>query len=227
MRRPNATVTLVVVTSGMLAAGGTGIAGSGGAQTSLPAAGQLFSYERPVPVRAVVRGAGKGRVTSTPPGVDCRPRCAGKFPKGSTVILTAAPAARSTFAGWTGACTGKSTWCVFVARGTVSTRARFTKTGGSTEEAARTFVTRPILRVTVAVSRGGRVTSRSGEIACAGRCWNHFDSGARVELRAEPNPGYRFGGWHSLLATCGRRPTCTVRMNTTTDVAAKFSALSP
>ena len=227
MRRPIAAVTLVV-TSGVLAAGGAAVASSSGAEVARRStADQAFSYPRPVPVRAVVLGAGKGRVTSTPPGIDCRPRCAGKFPPGSTVILTAAPAARSTFAGWTGACTGKSTWCVFAARGTVSTRARFTKTGGSTEEAARTFVTRPILRVTVAVSRGGRVTSRSGEIACAGRCWNHFDPGAKVELRAEPHEGYRFGGWHSLLATCGRRPTCTVRMNTTTDVAAKFNAVSP
>ncbi|MBS0152547.1 MAG: S8 family serine peptidase [Nitrospira sp.] len=51
-------------------------------------------------------GAGTGTVTSDPAGLNCRATCNGKFPLGSTVHLSAAPDPGSTFAGWSGDCSG-------------------------------------------------------------------------------------------------------------------------
>jgi subtilisin family serine protease len=53
-------------------------------------------------------GAGTGTVTSTSSGIDCGATCTGQFPQGSTVTLTAAPAAGSVFAGWSGDCSGSN-----------------------------------------------------------------------------------------------------------------------
>jgi phospholipase C len=51
-------------------------------------------------------GSGKGTVTSSPAGINCGSTCSANFDSGATVSLTATPAAGSTFAGWSGACTG-------------------------------------------------------------------------------------------------------------------------
>lgn len=51
-------------------------------------------------------GAGTGTVTSNPSGIDCGATCNGQFTQGSIVNLTAAPAAGSVFAGWSGDCSG-------------------------------------------------------------------------------------------------------------------------
>ena len=52
-------------------------------------------------------GSGSGHVVSTPAGVDCGTTCAASFAEGTVVHLSAQPASGSTFAGWSGACSGK------------------------------------------------------------------------------------------------------------------------
>src|SRR4051812_3741653 len=54
-------------------------------------------------------GAGSGTVTSSPAGIDCGATCSASFANGSSVTLTATPAAGSTFDGWTGDGTGTAT----------------------------------------------------------------------------------------------------------------------
>ena len=52
-------------------------------------------------------GAGNGTVTSTPSGISCGSSCSGSFQDGSIAQLSAAPAAGSLFAGWSGGgCSG-------------------------------------------------------------------------------------------------------------------------
>ncbi|MBM4231122.1 MAG: choice-of-anchor D domain-containing protein [Gammaproteobacteria bacterium] len=51
-------------------------------------------------------GAGAGTVTSSPTGIDCGQSCSASFDSGTSVTLTATAANDSTFAGWSGACTG-------------------------------------------------------------------------------------------------------------------------
>jgi hypothetical protein len=51
-------------------------------------------------------GNGNGIVTSLPAGVDCGATCSANFIGGTVVTLTATPMARSSFTGWSGACSG-------------------------------------------------------------------------------------------------------------------------
>jgi hypothetical protein len=51
-------------------------------------------------------GAGSGRITSDPAGIDCGPTCSRPFPGATTVALSATATDGSVFAGWGGACTG-------------------------------------------------------------------------------------------------------------------------
>src|SRR5246500_1243159 len=50
--------------------------------------------------------AGSGSITSTPTGINCSGSCSANFASGTTVSLMATPAGGSTFAGWSGACSG-------------------------------------------------------------------------------------------------------------------------
>lgn len=47
-------------------------------------------------------GSGSGTVTSSPSGISCGTTCSRSFSGGTTVTLTAVPAAGSVFAGWSG-----------------------------------------------------------------------------------------------------------------------------
>src|SRR5262249_27465757 len=60
----------------------------------------------PPPLTAMKTGSGSGTVTSSPPGISCGTSCSATYAPGTDVTLSATPAAGSSFAGWTGACTG-------------------------------------------------------------------------------------------------------------------------
>jgi hypothetical protein len=52
-------------------------------------------------------GAGSGTVTSSPDGISCGATCSNRYAHGTSVTLTATPAAGSSFAGWSGGgCSG-------------------------------------------------------------------------------------------------------------------------
>ncbi|CAK0780704.1 hypothetical protein CCP4SC76_7560004 [Gammaproteobacteria bacterium] len=53
-------------------------------------------------------GTGSGTVTSNPSGISCGNDCGENFSSGTGVTLTATPASGSTFAGWSGDCSGAS-----------------------------------------------------------------------------------------------------------------------
>jgi len=54
----------------------------------------------------VMAGNGNGSITSNPAGIDCGSTCSASFASGTTVTLTASATAGSTFAGWSGPCSG-------------------------------------------------------------------------------------------------------------------------
>jgi hypothetical protein len=57
-------------------------------------------------------GTGTGTVSSSPAGISCGGTCSAEFLSGTTVTLSAAPAADSVFAGWSEACSGTETCTV-------------------------------------------------------------------------------------------------------------------
>jgi len=81
----------------------------------------------------VKAGAGQGTVTSSPAGIDCGSSCAHAFDTGTLVRLTAAPAAGSSFAGFTGTgCAGAAATCTATVDESRSVTATFAvaETGG-------------------------------------------------------------------------------------------------
>ena len=57
-------------------------------------------------------GTGTGTITSNPAAISCPGTCGASFDHGTSVVLSAAPAAGSTFAGWSGGvCAGTLTTC--------------------------------------------------------------------------------------------------------------------
>jgi hypothetical protein len=67
----------------------------------------LFTY---VPTKYALTvtagGTGRGVVKSTPEAIECPGKCSATFGLGTNVTLTATSESNSTFAGWSGACTG-------------------------------------------------------------------------------------------------------------------------
>lgn len=70
-------------------------------------------------------GKGAGTVRSTPAGIDCAAACSAGFKTGSSVVLTATAASGSTFAGWSGACSGTVPSCTVTMSAAKSVGAAF------------------------------------------------------------------------------------------------------
>ena len=66
-----------------------------------------FSAIPPQTLIVIKAGSGTGTVSSAPAGIDCGTDCTQAYPWNTAVTLTATPAAKSRFDGWSGACTGK------------------------------------------------------------------------------------------------------------------------
>jgi hypothetical protein len=72
-------------------------------------------------------GSGTGRVTSGPAGIDCGLDCAGAYPIGTVVTLTAVPDGGRRFAGWSlTTCPGTGD-CTVTVTGSLTVTATFTK----------------------------------------------------------------------------------------------------
>jgi len=76
-------------------------------------------------------GSGTGTVTSSPAGINCGSTCAANFANGTSVTLSAAPASGSTFAGWSGECTGTGN-CTLSMTAARNVTATFNTTGTGT-----------------------------------------------------------------------------------------------
>ena len=152
-------------------------------------------------------GAGTGTVTSSPVGISCGTTCSANYSGGMVVMLTAAVASNSTFAGWSGACSGTSTTC------TVSmTQARAVT---ATFNAMATFS----LSVSKAGAGSGAVTSTPSGINCGTSCVANYGGNASVTLAAAPASGSMFMGWSGACTGTG---TCVLAMNQARAVTATF-----
>jgi Divergent InlB B-repeat domain len=72
-----------------------------------------------------VTQVGSGTVTSSPKGINCGKHCSKSFTVGTSVTLTAKPAKKHAFLGWTGDCSGASLDCTVSMLGDRSAGALF------------------------------------------------------------------------------------------------------
>jgi hypothetical protein len=154
-------------------------------------------------------GSGAGTVNSAPSGIDCKPTCSASFKVGTQVVLTAAPASNSMFAGWGGACSGTGTCTVTVA---------------GSASAVATFSVLPQLSVTRNGTGQGTVVSNLPGINCGQTCSASFGPGATVTLTATPGTNSYFTGW-SGGGCSGNGSSCTITLNQNTAVSATFALL--
>lgn len=77
------------------------------------------------PITYTKAGTGWGQVTSSPAGLSCTDSCTVSFGGGTVVTFTAVPSPGSTFAGWTGACTGMATTCTVTINAATAVGATF------------------------------------------------------------------------------------------------------
>ena len=154
-------------------------------------------------------GSGSGTVTSSPSGIDCGSDCSENFTNGASVTLTAATAAGSTFAGWSGACSGTAdcTVAMTAARSVTATFAAVL----------------PSYTLSVAKSGNGAgtVTSSPSGIDCGSNCAQSFTGGTSVTLTAAAAAGSAFTGWSGACSGTG---VCMVTLGADTSVDAHFAA---
>jgi hypothetical protein len=153
-------------------------------------------------------GNGSGTVTSTPAGLNCGATCSTTFEVGTSVRLTASPAAGTTFAGWSGSgCSGTGT-CTAAVNAAKSVTANFVLQSRG-------------LTVTKAGNGAGKVTSAPAGVDCPTACSASFLYGTSVTLTAAPSAKAVFSGWSG---DCSRTSTCVLSMTGNHAATATFVA---
>ena len=130
-------------------------------------------------------GTGSGTVTSTG-SINCGATCSSTGDAGQTVTLTAAPAAGSSFAGWTGvtSCSTSAT-CSFVLNSNITATATFNTV------VAGTF--------TITTAKAG---TGSGTVTCAPTTCT-ANTGSAVTVTAAAASGSTFVGWSGACTGTG------------------------
>lgn len=160
-------------------------------------------------VSVLAQGSGAGSVTSSPGGISCPATCSSGYPTGTQVTLNAAAAPGSTFAGWSGGCTGTGS-CQLTLEGDVAVTATF----NALPPTQRTL--------TVQKSGNGTVQSSPAGIDCGAVCSAAFTIGQQVTLTAKATPPSRFARWTGACTTSS--PTCTITLAADQSVTATFLA---
>jgi Tol biopolymer transport system component len=157
-------------------------------------------------------GTGSGVVASAAGGLNCGTgaACTRDFAPGSTVTLTATPAAGSQFAGFAGCAT-------------TPTANTCTVTADAAKTVTASFLLIPrSLTVTKDGNGSGAVTSAPPGINCGADCQQDYDNGTSVTLTADPAAGSSFSGF-SGGGCSGDGTTCTVAMTEARSVTATFA----
>jgi len=154
--------------------------------------------------------SGSGTVASSPAGVNCGSDCWEYYAAGTSVTLSATPAAGQQFSGWSGACTGTGACTVSMSQA---------------RNVGASFTALPPTQFTlgVSVSGAGAVSSSPAGISCGTDCAEAYAAGTSVTLTATPAAGQQFSGWSGACAGTG---ACTVSMGQARSVGAAFAPVA-
>lgn len=176
----------------------------------------LVTDSRPILALDFV-GTGRGTVSFSPAGslASCTTSCSNRYEPGTEVTLTATPNAQTTFAGWSGACSGT---------GSCSVTMTDARQVSAVFQAVSSGPPQVLSLATSGSGTGSLSVSADGATQqCSGACTMSFGQGTSVTLTAEPAPGTALVGWSG--ACRGRKASCVVRMTTAKTVNASFVAL--
>lgn len=148
-------------------------------------------------------GNGSGSVIGE--GIDCGSDCDEKYDENTVVMLTASPAADSTFAGWNGACSGTDLSCQVSLTQYRPVTATFDK------------VPSYVLMVNKTGSGAGSVTGEG--IECGDDCNEEYLDKTEVSLTAVSAADSTFAGWSGA---CSGTDVCQVSMTAAQNVGAAF-----
>jgi hypothetical protein len=191
---------------------GGGCSGTGSCQVTLSSDKTITATFNSIPrnLTASKSGAGTGTVTSSPAGINCGSTCVHAFSSGTSMTLSAVPAAGSVFTGWSGGgCSGTGSCQV-----TLSSDKTITATFNSIPRN---------LTVSKSGAGTGTVTSSPAGINCGSTCVHAFSSGTNVTLTATPATGSTFAGWSG--GGCSGTGSCRVTVKADTTVTAIFNLI--
>jgi Divergent InlB B-repeat domain/PASTA domain len=166
-------------------------------------------------------GSGSGSVTSSSGGIECGSVCSAPH-AAAPVTLTATAAPGSSFAGWSGDCSGTGP-CTL----TMSADRAATATFEIADQMPPVLVP-PVVESdkTLTIARAGRgtgtVTSSPAGISCGAVCAQTFAHSTSVTLAAAASARSRFAGWSGACSGTG---SCTVSLSEARSVTATFKPL--
>ena len=213
---PNTVVTLTeTATGGSAFAGWSGAcSGMGACSVTLAASSAVTATftAANVALTVTLAGTGQGTVVSSPAGINCTSgSCTASFAPNTVVTLTETPVSGSTFAGWSGACSGTGACSVTVA-------------ASSTVTATFTAVVNMALTVTLAGTGTGTVVSSPAGISCTtGSCTANFPANTQIILTETPGANSSFTSWTGCTGTT----TCTFTLTAAETVTATFGPSNP
>jgi hypothetical protein len=168
-----------------------------------------------------------GRVTSSPPGIDCPTDCEEPFAAGTPVALTATPTSGYSLAGWTAGVgdpgCGAATVC------TVTVEPAGTSIQAEFQPAAQLHaVPRGAGMLEISPPQAGNASSCDvdfEQVVPGTSCDHRYVTGTRVTLTARPNAGATFKGWTDYACSNASR-TCTLTMAGERFIAARFDPVT-
>lgn len=137
----------------------------------------------------------------------CNKSCVLKPYVGAAFELNAVPADGYTFAGWAGACKGKSFSCDLSLNADAAVSAVF-----------------KALKISVTIKKTGKGTVSFAGMTCGpgkARCPASVESGKLTKLTAKPAAGWKFVRWEG--ACKGTKPVCALKLTKAAAVVAVFS----
>ena len=156
-------------------------------------------------------GTGSGTVVAGSGPINCGATCSGLYDEGTPVVLTATPAAHSTFTSWSGCDSSTANQCTVDVEGVESVTATFTQI-------------QHLVSVAKNGTGGGTVVAASGPVNCGATCSAQYDEGTPVVLTATAATHSTFAGWSGCDSTSGNQ--CTVNVDAVENVTATFNLIS-
>jgi len=165
----------------------------------------------PTEFELTVKKAGSGTGKVTGPGIDCGSDCGELYEEGTKVTLEAKADGGSTFAGWSGACSGTGT-------------CKVTMTAAKEVTAEFTLAAKPkfLLKAKLAGSGTGTVTSSPAGINCGLDCSEEYDEGTPVTLTGAAGANTKPVSWAGCDSVDGENK-CHVTMSAAKEVTATFA----